>query len=315
MNRNRILSLLMCNMILFSGSSVVFAENSKELSNRNIIKLKEIKKEDSINSISINNDFFNEMTSEYHIVGKITKVEDKDNGKYILVERNGAPMEVLISEDLDIHGGFENIKVGNFIDIRGKESEKGHFIEGEECIVSEKPIGIKALSAEKIAFREVDNIDYVSLNVYDIKDEQIQKWVSNNKKKSGAHLLEKDDAYFILVSGGECSTGGYSLDIMNVNLSEENLDITYNVVPPAPDMCVTSALTYPSQILKISKDKKIEEVNAVKSKIGVIPKRPEVRINKKTTLGEIEDAVKNMKNPQEKLNLIEKLIKWVTELF
>ena len=92
----------------------------------------------------------------------------------------------------------------------------------------------------------INNVNYIIGNndYYDM---------SLNKK--GYHVNTTKDGYRYTICSGEHSTGGYSIDIVNVEADENNnIVITVEEVSPEPMDMVTQAFTYPACTTTLSGD-------------------------------------------------------------
>ena len=97
----------------------------------------------------------------------------------------------------------------------------------------------------------------VSGRLGDIKYEIVQVRVEGKIKKRG-YIVDGDDGekaypYTILVSSGEFSTGGHSIEVTNLRFDGTTLTVYVLEKEPAPTDTVTQAITYPSCAVRISK--------------------------------------------------------------
>ncbi len=67
-----------------------------------------------------------------------------------------------------------------------------------------------------------------------------------------------DTSNFIILNMGEKMTGGYSIDVVNVEETADKIIITVRENEPAPGAMVTQAITYPYTVVKINSKKPIE---------------------------------------------------------
>ena len=74
---------------------------------------------------------------------------------------------------------------------------------------------------------------------------EIENWIENSKKIFLGQAYEYEDKLYILVTYGEKPTGGYTVEILEINDKPEALEITVNFSEPEPDQTVTQAITYP----------------------------------------------------------------------
>ena len=87
-----------------------------------------------------------------------------------------------------------------------------------------------------------------------IKGSQLQTWYEETHRAKGVHTLELDGDTYVLVSAGPKSTGGFSLRLARVSLTEPTrLAIKAELLTPKPGDMVTMAFTYPHLFLRFPK--------------------------------------------------------------
>lgn len=64
-------------------------------------------------------------------------------------------------------------------------------------------------------------------------------------------------ASFLILSSGEKNTGGYSIDIENVEETDKNIIVTVKETGPKPGEMVTMAFTAPYAVVRINSKKEI----------------------------------------------------------
>jgi len=89
---------------------------------------------------------------------------------------------------------------------------------------------------------------------YNLKPEYTR---GNNQRERGYYIdtLNQPNApYWYIICSGERSTGGYSINISNIEIDEkQNCKVTVRETSPSAGEVVTQALTYPTCILELSK--------------------------------------------------------------
>ena len=79
----------------------------------------------------------------------------------------------------------------------------------------------------------------------------------NSQRERGYYIdsLKQPNApYWYIICSGERSTGGYSINITNIEIDEnQNCKVTVRESSPAPGEVVTQDLTYPACVLELSK--------------------------------------------------------------
>ena len=96
-------------------------------------------------------------------------------------------------------------------------------------------------------------VAYTLVTQEDIMDNaELVKWYETNYITKGIYSFKTEKDTYILVSAGEKSTGGYSLEVESATeVSPGSLYLTAKVTKPARDADVTMVLTYPNVLIKI----------------------------------------------------------------
>lgn len=100
-------------------------------------------------------------------------------------------------------------------------------------------------------------------------DEEFSQWYSEGYEAEGADTFATEEALYILLSAGEKSTGGYSIDNVIVVGTEDSIELTADLHVPGPDSLVTQGITYPHVLLKLAPDNRViafEEFNEITTK-------------------------------------------------
>lgn len=188
---------------------------------------------------------FEEKTGKIFIEDKYTTVEMTLNKKQALVHRkfdfSGIP------EKVELKTAPKKVKNTVYIPLSFTVEALGATIKWDGKTRT-------AIITTKDRPAPVDKaLDYKVLTREDIaKSKELLKWYEENHKRKGIHRRIVGSATFILVSGGEKPTGGYTLDIDSVILTTEGkISVTAHVRKPSPDMMVTQALTYPHKLLRL----------------------------------------------------------------
>lgn len=95
------------------------------------------------------------------------------------------------------------------------------------------------------------NADENKASNYEIVKE-LPEGISFNQKVKGAEMAEKDGSYYVIIKMGEKSTGGYSIEVVNVEINDKNANIYVKENNPDPTSTVTQAFTYPYVVVKFN---------------------------------------------------------------
>lgn len=81
--------------------------------------------------------------------------------------------------------------------------------------------------------------------------EDIQAWIESSKQYLQGQTKSVNGKLYILVTYGEKPTGGYTVEITDTEVKEDELLVTAEFTEPGPDEIVTQALTYPYDLVVI----------------------------------------------------------------
>jgi hypothetical protein len=98
--------------------------------------------------------------------------------------------------------------------------------------------------------KKVKDLDFTVVEESDIPDEL--KTIIDEKKQQEFKLSYSDKEYkYIVVGYGEQKSGGYSISVDDLYLTDNAIYIDTNLEGPAKDAKVTPAHTYPYVVVKI----------------------------------------------------------------
>ena len=113
--------------------------------------------------------------------------------------------------------------------------------------------GMAASGQPDISWRAVD---------MDELPAEARVWVEQNHARRGVYVLPAGDVRYVMVAWGEKPTGGYSLDVIDVErIYSGQIGVTVHLETPGPDDMVTQALTYPHQVLEVDAGEETIVVN------------------------------------------------------
>ncbi|MDN4595250.1 protease complex subunit PrcB family protein [Polycladomyces subterraneus] len=73
----------------------------------------------------------------------------------------------------------------------------------------------------------------------------VLRWLSQNKKKKGAHLYDYDNCRYLLITLGEKPNAGYRLQLVKVENGRDDTRIVVKVLSPAPGFFYPQIVTVP----------------------------------------------------------------------
>lgn len=114
-----------------------------------------------------------------------------------------------------------------------------------------------------------DKVDYNVINYDQIKDNSnLTKWYNLNSHKLGIHFIREGKYVYVIIGGGERPSGGYQISIDEIYYTSNDVVAVYaKVTPPGDNENVTTAITYPSLLIRIKSD-------TIKSIIGEVIDSP-----------------------------------------
>ncbi len=93
-----------------------------------------------------------------------------------------------------------------------------------------------------------------------LTDSSLEEWYNKNNNKEGLSSFDFKEHKYILIGAGERPTGGYSVEVTSVVGKEDSILVDAKVNAPKADEMVTDAITYPSALIRISKDSRNVEL-------------------------------------------------------
>ncbi len=81
--------------------------------------------------------------------------------------------------------------------------------------------------------------------------EAIQEWIGYSEELFLAQARPLEDSTYILITYGEKPTGGFAVDITDIEINNDSLKVFVEFTNPGKDELVTEALTYPYDLILI----------------------------------------------------------------
>ncbi len=85
---------------------------------------------------------------------------------------------------------------------------------------------------------------------------EINQWISSNKEKEGYVVIEEEEHTYVVISRGEKSTGGYTINVNEVEDQEEWISIKVEYINPDPMDMVMQIITYPVIVIRMERTEK-----------------------------------------------------------
>ena len=237
-NKNFILSILF-PVICISGCIIVFAAATFFT-----IKTSKSKVDNSNKKIVITK----EKVLDFYLGNKLYSINFKKN--YIHIDLKDVVM--------CIQAPCNPIKRDEFkIDYKDEYYDLINNLFGEKDYLSlyDKDIDRdnKILLYEIVGEKYEDDLEYKVLD---------NDYYSNYKER-GYKLIKNKDKYNLIISLGEKGTGGYSIDIVNIQVSGNNVTVYLDENEPGEKDVVTQAFTYPSVTIEFNGKPRIGDIYIV----------------------------------------------------
>lgn len=98
------------------------------------------------------------------------------------------------------------------------------------------------------------NYEIVDTNSNEFKsNRELNGWYMDNYQAKGKYTKTLSSKTYILISAGQRSTGGYNMEIVDVNANDK-IVVTTRVIEPQPDQIKTMVITYPHVLIAVPKD-------------------------------------------------------------
>lgn len=83
----------------------------------------------------------------------------------------------------------------------------------------------------------------------------IRNWITSNRETRGFHVMTLDNNSYVIAAAGQQPTGGYSMEITNINrINDNQASVKALLITPGPDEMVTMALTHPYNVVRLAVD-------------------------------------------------------------
>ncbi|SHI60195.1 S-layer homology domain-containing protein [Lutispora thermophila] len=200
------------------------------------------------------------------------KLTVKQNGKTVSYKTIN---DVIVYKDKE-YTNIDSLEKGDVLEIVLNNSKQVIFIE----VIGE----VEDKNQSKYDNRE--DVKFSSVNYNKLPD-AIKNKIDVKRVSKGYEAYEYDDEIYLVAYMGKKNTGGYSIEIENVERYKVNSNyiIEATVVETAPDKNTisTQALTYPYDVVKLNKFDKLSRVYFADEKGNIIARKPIENIDETTT--------------------------------
>ena len=133
---------------------------------------------------------------------------------------------------------------------RDKESSVLETVDGSKDEASDHQASSGSGGAARSKpFEKSGSVDDISYRVAPVDSE-------GRSAARGYYLIEEESDEYpvkVVIKTGECNTGGYDIEIVDMQIESGIVIITVEETSPGPDDIVTMALTYPSCAVEFSR--------------------------------------------------------------
>ncbi len=85
---------------------------------------------------------------------------------------------------------------------------------------------------------------------------EVQDWIHQNKYYAAHIILHTDGKIYTVLTRGEKKTGGYGIEVIDVEEQDEVIFVKAKYLNPAPDQMVIQVISYPVVIIELQKTEK-----------------------------------------------------------
>ncbi len=115
----------------------------------------------------------------------------------------------------------------------------------QPALMLDKPIGYTVV--------EMDSIN---------SNKELMNWINEHSHTEGIHSIKLNSTRYILVAAGMKPSGGYSVSVDGVyDLGEKKIFVEAILTTPKPDEMVITALTFPTQLIRIDGDYEVTNLD------------------------------------------------------
>ncbi|PWK15563.1 protease complex subunit PrcB family protein [Tumebacillus permanentifrigoris] len=126
-------------------------------------------------------------------------------------------------------------------DGQGHFNPKGLLTRGEAAVLLDGALARTLTAASKSEFEQVSGA----------LPETVQTVANENRTEPGVYSVVDNGVRYLVISGGEAPTGGYSVNVDGVQETAAGYFVSASLQHPDPTMMVPQMITYPQAVLKV----------------------------------------------------------------
>ena len=81
--------------------------------------------------------------------------------------------------------------------------------------------------------------------------EEIQEWIENNKHLETYMTFHTEEKTYVVIMRGEMMTGGYGIEVLRVDETDDHILIAVQYINPLPDQMGIQMISYPYVIIEL----------------------------------------------------------------
>lgn len=101
---------------------------------------------------------------------------------------------------------------------------------------------------------KIGDLEYEQVDPASLKEDVLKSWYEKAYKEKVSHSINHKEYKYLLISGGEMPTGGYSIELVQAVKEQNGYVFKAVLKTPQPGQQVTQALTYPHILIRIKGD-------------------------------------------------------------
>jgi hypothetical protein len=179
-------------------------------------------------------------------------------GKIVSIDRTGEHTVIMVEGDITQWSSYDKASISidenTLITVNEKQVDAGSLYIGMRiAVVFEGPVAesypVQAYAAEISGDNDPGNI--LPYEIVAGEEESLQ-YIKTHR---GFGIIREDEEYYyIFIGAGEKNTGGYDIRVTDVVKTGDEITILVAEESPGKDDMVMQVITYPYQIIRISKD-------------------------------------------------------------
>lgn len=116
-------------------------------------------------------------------------------------------------------------------------------------VVASMIVGLVGCKTEKNEIKKVKDLDFTVVEDADLPGE-LKEIIDEKKAEPFKITYSNQEAFYIVVGYGKQSSGGYSISVEDLYLTNNAIYVDTNLIGPSQDDLVSQGVTYPYIVIK-----------------------------------------------------------------